>query len=415
MKKIIIALCLTFALISTTTIANADIFADVDEGHQYFEAIQYAKDSGIVEGYEDGYYRPENKINRAEFLKILLETKYQSELEQATGSNCFEDIAGDEWFAKYVCYGKKIGVVNGYDDGTFRAAEPINVIEALKILLETMSDEIWSLSKGSYYEKNLEELLSGLTETPSDTEGQWYEKYLMQIGYYSLILEDWNSFGQNLTRGEMAEIAYRGNFLMKESVSVQQPEDWEIVKNFVLENTDISEDYFNEHFEYVESVLNYKVKYSGSGNHYYLGHWPIGIADAVQVKYNFVIDDAEDREQIFEKSILLHNGEVIEEGDVNISFYTPDGFNFTRSNDFVVSSDYQILLTKEDAVNAAYSFEECVDPDWFFDLEGAAENLKLWVTGGDIIWLWAEPQGLSACYINAQDGTLDYFNHSLPD
>ena len=142
MKKLIIAFCFAFVFLPSTVLANAGTFTDVSEGNQYFDAIQYAKDSGIVEGYADGYYKPAKEINRAEFLKILLETKYKTELELAVGSNCFEDIIGDEWFEKYVCYAKDIGVVNGYDDGTYKPSIEINRAEFTKIIIEATYDDL---------------------------------------------------------------------------------------------------------------------------------------------------------------------------------------------------------------------------------------------------------------------------------
>ena len=410
MKKFIITFCFAFVLLPMTAAADS-VFPDVADDHQYFDAIEYVKDGGIVQGYDDGYYKPEKEINRAEFLKILLETKHKEALESAVGRNCFNDIVGDEWYAKYVCYGKDLGIINGYDDETFRPGDPINVIEALKVLLETMTDEIWPLSTGGYYDTAAEALLENLDETLSDTDGQWYEKYLMQVGYYSLMLDTWSSFDQDLTRGEMAEITYRADVLIQEPEAVQQSEDWQIVKDFVLENTEISETYFDDHFEYVESLKNHKV---AGADHYYHGHWPIGIADAVKVKYEFIIDDAEEEEQTFEKYILLHNDEVIEVGDVKYSFYHPDGFEVTQPNDFTISSDLEILITKAEASEVANETEECVDDEWFFNLQGASENLKLMVSSDSIYWFWAEPQGLSVCHINAQTGVTDYFYHSLP-
>ena len=57
-----------------------------------------------------------------------------------SGQNCFSDI-GAEWFAPFVCAGMANGIVGGYPDGTFRPEQNINVAEALKITLKAFNIE----------------------------------------------------------------------------------------------------------------------------------------------------------------------------------------------------------------------------------------------------------------------------------
>lgn len=407
MKKLFLSVIVCFILIPSVSAADS-LFNDVDENNKYYEAIKFAKDNGIVEGYKDGFYRPEANINRAEYLKILIETTYQNEIENAVGSDCFDDVVGDEWYAKYICFSKDLGVIVGYPDETFKPAGNINVIESLKVLLETTMDEMWEVKEGGVYDEAIEKVLQNVPETLDDIRGQWYEQYLLPTEYYSLMLDDWESFNQNITRGEMAEMVYRANFLMRDDTAVDQPEDWEIVKSYILTNSSISEDYFDEHFEYVESVINYKIT---DWNNYLGGRYHIGIADAVQVKYNFVIEDADEQEQVFEKSITLHNDQVIEEGYINESFYTPDGFEFTGNNKFAASSELEIAVTKEEAADIAKGNEECIDPE-YFDVTTAENDLHLKALFDEIYWIWAD--NLSYCYINAETGDIDSVEQMLP-
>lgn len=52
--------------------------------------------------------------------------------------NCFTDVK-DEWFAPYICYAKEKEWVDGYPDGSFKPAKFVNKAEAIKMLLETYS------------------------------------------------------------------------------------------------------------------------------------------------------------------------------------------------------------------------------------------------------------------------------------
>jgi len=93
-------------------------FSDVALGHKNSQAISFLQDSGVIGGYSDGSFKPEGELNRAQLMKILVEGQgITPDSEQYR--DCFPDVA-DQWYAPYVCYGKEIGWVEGFKDGTFR-------------------------------------------------------------------------------------------------------------------------------------------------------------------------------------------------------------------------------------------------------------------------------------------------------
>ncbi|MFC1656200.1 hypothetical protein ACFL3C_04995, partial [Patescibacteria group bacterium] len=140
-------------------------------------------------------------------------------------------------------------------------------------------------------------------------------------------------------------------------------------------------------------------------------HYHIGIADAVKVNYDFSIEDAENEEQVFKKSIVLHNDQVIEDGYVNESFYALDGYVYERQNNFATSSELQILITREEAADLFKGNEQCVDPE-YFDVTTAENELHLKAVFNEIYWIWKD--NLSECHINAQTGNIDYVEQMLP-
>lgn len=109
-------------------------FSDVAPGSSYFEAASFFKSRGIIRGYEDGTFRPEKTMNRAEFLKLILDTLhiYPSSIGY---SKCFRDVR-DQWFAPNICYAAARGWVGGYPDKTFHPDESINYGAAVKVLSE---------------------------------------------------------------------------------------------------------------------------------------------------------------------------------------------------------------------------------------------------------------------------------------
>jgi len=177
----------TFEIGGGTGVTGA--FSDTG-GHIYDSSIQYVKDQGIVQGYDDGTYKPDNPINRAEFVKIIMESSFDSTV--FGGSYCFSDV-GSEWFAKYICAAYTLGIVGGHPDGSFKPGDFINLAEALKILLEEAAE-----MAGFYIE---------------DVPGVWYQKY-MDVANAMGILDTINSDPEHLlTRGEMAELLYQVDML----------------------------------------------------------------------------------------------------------------------------------------------------------------------------------------------------------
>ncbi len=97
------------------------------------EAVDELARRSLLQGYEDGTFRPTNNVNRAEYLKVLMAAAGKS-LTANEDLACFKDFTGTtEWYWASACAAKKAGVIDGYDDGTFRGSRFINIAEAMKI------------------------------------------------------------------------------------------------------------------------------------------------------------------------------------------------------------------------------------------------------------------------------------------
>lgn len=115
--------------------ANEEIPLTDIADHKNLAAISYLYIKGVISGYPDLTFRPDNSVNRAELLKILVGGMGANpDAEQF--NNCFPDIT-DEWFAPYVCYAKTSGWVSGYPDGTFKPENNVNKAEAIKMLVNS--------------------------------------------------------------------------------------------------------------------------------------------------------------------------------------------------------------------------------------------------------------------------------------
>lgn len=93
--------------------------------------IDYLISKGIVLGYPDGTFRPNNPITRAEFVKIVnkvLNNKAKSDV-------FFKDVSDKDWFYDEIAKAIKSGYISGYEDITFRPNNPITREEASKIVV----------------------------------------------------------------------------------------------------------------------------------------------------------------------------------------------------------------------------------------------------------------------------------------
>ncbi|MBI5754180.1 S-layer homology domain-containing protein [Candidatus Peregrinibacteria bacterium] len=165
---------------------NNIMFSDVDKSHKNFDAIYFLYNTNIIEGYKGEKakeYKPDNTINRAEFLKLLMEGTKKATHEKY--AKCFPDVADNEWYATYICQAKNEGVINGYPDGKFKPEQTITEVEALKILGKL---EDWKISKNQ--------------------EEEWYKPYL-NFANSSEIVPTENAISSQMTRGDIAEMIFR--------------------------------------------------------------------------------------------------------------------------------------------------------------------------------------------------------------
>lgn len=181
----------TFA--SSDTSGSLSVFNDMYTFSNHYQAILYLYDLGVIEGYEDGTFRPNNSLNRAEMLKILIEGKG---ITVPTNTNCFKDVA-DDWYAPYVCYAKLHGWIEGYADGTFRPDIEVNKAEAIKMLLESQEIEIPA---------ELDE--APFSDVPTT---EWYAPYIHKAKEMGILYETGSTYSPeaDMTRGSMAESLWR--------------------------------------------------------------------------------------------------------------------------------------------------------------------------------------------------------------
>ncbi len=90
----------------------------------------------VIGGYADGEFKGYREVNRAEAAKFLLLARYGT-VEDVQNNGMFPDIKDGEWYVTFVITCANLGIINGYPDGYFRPQNTVNTAEFLKMLTLT--------------------------------------------------------------------------------------------------------------------------------------------------------------------------------------------------------------------------------------------------------------------------------------
>jgi hypothetical protein len=195
-----LAVVLLGLILSSTTVVSAKEYSDVEDTSSYYKAVAEFSNRGILEGYPDGTFKPAKAISRAEALKVILKA-FNKELNPTIDPSKlkkFSDTDSKEWYFQYIQPALHYGIIEGYQDGTFKPANQVLFSEALKMGLVTKGITTDELEYKNYH--------------PSIKETDWFAKYF-SYGLEKLIIELEPNGALNpikeYTRGEFVELIYR--------------------------------------------------------------------------------------------------------------------------------------------------------------------------------------------------------------
>ena len=106
-------------------------FSDVSADKWYNNAVSTLCHMGVLGGYSDGTFRPNAPITRAEFAKIAVSF---AQANGSAVYSYFTDVKTTDWFAPYVTTAKDSGLIEGYSDGSFKPENRITRAEACAIV-----------------------------------------------------------------------------------------------------------------------------------------------------------------------------------------------------------------------------------------------------------------------------------------
>lgn len=161
-------------------------FTDVNEGDWFYDVVLYAYDNGLMTGVSATEFAPNQTTTRGMIVSMLARLEGVTSAEDAG----FADVAANDWYATAVNWAASVGVVNGYEDNTFRPNAPITREQMAAILYNyadykgydvsaraDLSDYADAADVSSWAEDvlswaNAEGLIKGMTTTTIAPQGE---------------------------------------------------------------------------------------------------------------------------------------------------------------------------------------------------------------------------------------------------
>ena len=115
-----LAVVLAFAMIFSMGVSTFAAYSDVEEGTTVGEAVGILSNLGIFTGFEDGTFKPNDTVTRAQMAAIICRTLgYEDQAAASTGTTNFYDVAASHWASGYINVAESLQIVNGYGNGAF--------------------------------------------------------------------------------------------------------------------------------------------------------------------------------------------------------------------------------------------------------------------------------------------------------
>ncbi len=105
-------------------------FTDVNPGDWYYQYATFARSKGFVSGYNDGSFKPNNSITRAEAVVMIIDIADIINYDTSYTAANYSDVSNSDWYATAVSLATSLGIVEGYGDNSFRPDNPITRAEA---------------------------------------------------------------------------------------------------------------------------------------------------------------------------------------------------------------------------------------------------------------------------------------------
>ena len=191
---------------------------------------------GIIQGDENGDYKLDSPLTRAEFMEALLKfLQYDEAAKIADVQKHFTDVSSDAWYARAVSFGVQMDLMNGYGDGTFGPDNAISLEEAVKTVVVSLGYGAVANGRGGYPTGHMlvaaeNGLLKNISQENSFTRGD-----LVELLYNAL---DMDLMVQSVQDGQLIYEVAKGETIRGRHMKENSDETTYKAKGIVSANAD---------------------------------------------------------------------------------------------------------------------------------------------------------------------------------
>lgn len=147
-----LAVVLAFAMVlSMGAISTFAAYSDVEAGTVVSEAVDILSGLNVITGFEDGTFKPEETVTRAQMAAIICRTLgYEDQAQSSMGTTVFNDVAADHWASGYINVAQAQQIINGYGNGNYGPEDQVTYEQAVKMIVAALGYDLAAQSKGGY-------------------------------------------------------------------------------------------------------------------------------------------------------------------------------------------------------------------------------------------------------------------------
>ena len=155
------------------SISGKPSFSDVSKNDWHYSYIGYLEKYGIIKGYNDNSFKPDDSVTRAEFVAMAV--RYYdifNDVSKGSYTVNYTDLEKSYWAYSDIAYAKHIGWLNGYADGTFKGDNNITRAEVVTVVNKATG----RTADESYIDKNIS-VLNKYTDLKNNSHWAYYSIY----------------------------------------------------------------------------------------------------------------------------------------------------------------------------------------------------------------------------------------------
>ncbi|WP_448604672.1 S-layer homology domain-containing protein, partial [Thermoleptolyngbya sp.] len=189
----------------------------------YATQIRNAVAAGFISGFPDNTFRPLDTLTREQLVSMVLDALTKApnvnlRIPAVASGDPYRDVNASRWSAAKIQFARDNNIVRGYEDGTFRPAQPVTRAELVSVLKRAA--EFALTARGS----SPTLLLNQPTRTFADTTNHWASATITELSGFCGVASPLNEQGNNFAPNAASQRNYAAAATLRTLDCLQLPQ-----------------------------------------------------------------------------------------------------------------------------------------------------------------------------------------------